>query len=39
MLQDMGMENISHIDTGFSGWQEDGLDVQDYDTWKAERRR
>jgi len=35
MLQDMGMENISHIDTGFNGWVEAGLEVQSYDDWKA----
>ncbi|MFT7473753.1 MAG: 3-mercaptopyruvate sulfurtransferase SseA [Verrucomicrobiales bacterium] len=35
LLQDMGMENVSHIDTGFGGWKEDGLDIEDYDTWKA----
>lgn len=38
MLQDMGMENISHVDTGFQGWQAAGLPVQDYDEWKAARR-
>lgn len=32
------MEKISHIDTGFSGWEEDGLPVQDYDAWKAARK-
>jgi|GEM_PF-2559642 len=37
MLQDMGMENISHIDTGFGGWTEDGLDIQTYDEWKADQ--
>lgn len=37
MLQDMGMENISHVDTGFQGWQAAGLPVQDYDEWKAAR--
>jgi rhodanese-related sulfurtransferase len=29
-LQDMGMDNISHISTGFNGWIEDGLDIEDY---------
>lgn len=35
MLQDMGMAKISHIDSGFNGWVEAGLEVQPYDEWKA----
>lgn len=35
MLQDMGMENVSHVDTGFNAWKDAGLPVQDYDDWKA----
>ena len=31
------MEKVSHIDTGFTGWVEDGLAVEDYETWKANR--
>ncbi len=38
MLQDMGMEKISHIDSGFNGWVEAGLTTIDYDSWKAEDR-
>ena len=29
-LQDMGLPKVSHIVTGFAGWKEDGLPVQDY---------
>ena len=36
-LQDMGMANISHIDTGFHGWVEDGFAIEDYETWKANK--
>jgi 3-mercaptopyruvate sulfurtransferase SseA len=35
MLQDMGMEKISHIDSGFNGWKDAGLPIVDYETWKA----
>ncbi len=35
----MGMENISHIETGFNGWVDDGLAVEDYDTWKANQAK
>ncbi|MEM9467061.1 MAG: rhodanese-like domain-containing protein [Actinomycetota bacterium] len=34
-LQDMGLEKVSHVDTGFGGWKADGLDVVDYDTYRA----
>ena len=37
MLQDMGMEKVSHIDTGFTGWLDAGLPIQTYDEWKAAR--
>lgn len=29
-LQDMGLPKVSHIVTGFAGWKEGGLPVQDY---------
>lgn len=38
MLQDIGMENISHLDTGFGGWIEDGEEIQTYDDWKAAKK-
>lgn len=34
----MGMVNVSHIDTGFGGWIDDGLAIQDYDEWKAAKK-
>lgn len=34
-LQDMGLPKVSHIETGFGGWRADGLDVVDYDTYRA----
>ncbi len=36
-LNDMGMDRASHIETGFGGWRDDGLEVQSYDEWKASR--
>ena len=33
----MGMENISHVDTGFGGWKKDRLDVQSYEDWQADQ--
>ena len=36
-LKDMGMENISHIETGFGGWKSSGMETQDYETWKVHR--
>lgn len=33
----MGMSNASHIETGFSGWQSDGLDVATFEEWQASR--
>ena len=38
-LQDMGLEKVSHIVTGFGGWKEAGLPIVDYDTWKADRAK
>lgn len=29
------MDNVSHMDTGFNGWKEDGFPVVSYDDWKA----
>lgn len=37
-LQDMGLERVSHIETGFTGWHDDGLPVQPYDEWNAARK-
>ena len=34
-LNDMGMARASHIETGFKGWRDAGLDVVGYDEWKA----
>jgi hypothetical protein len=34
-LTDMGMERASHIETGISGWRNDGLAIDSYDEWKA----
>jgi len=31
----MGMTNVSHIATGITGWQEDGLETQSYDDWNT----
>ncbi len=31
----MGMEKVSHIANGFTGWVEVGFAVEDYETWKA----
>ncbi len=39
MLQDMGMEKVSHIETGFKGWSGDGMPVVDYDTWKQSSKK
>ena len=30
-LLDMGVPRVSHIDTGFAGWESDGLPVVTYD--------
>ena len=37
-LNDMGMERASHIETGFHGWRDAGLDVSSYDEWTASRK-
>ena len=36
-LQDMGLPKVAHVETGFAGWQEDGMPVVDYDTFKAKK--
>ncbi len=36
-MQDMGLENVSHVETGFAGWRDDGMPIQPYDEWKAAR--
>ena len=38
-LKDMGMEKISHIETGFGGWQADDMPIETYEEWKANRVR
>ena len=38
-LKDMGMEKISHIETGFGGWQADEMPIESYEEWKANRVR
>jgi len=37
-LNDMGMSNASHIETGFSGWQADDLPTVSYEDWLASRQ-
>ena len=34
-VQDMGLEKVSHIETGFGGWKADGLEGVDYDTYRG----
>ncbi len=34
-LKEMGMPKVSHIETGFGGWNADGMPVTDYEAWKA----
>jgi rhodanese-related sulfurtransferase len=36
-LKDMGLPRISHVETGFTGWQADDMPVIDYDTFKASK--
>lgn len=36
-LQDMGMERVSHVESGYGGWRDDGLPVVSYEDWKAAR--
>ena len=38
-MQDMGLEKVSHVETGFTGWVEDGMPTQPYEDWKAARKR
>ena len=38
-LKDMGMERISHIETGFGGWQADEMPIESYEDWKANRSK
>lgn len=38
-LQDLGVEKVSHIESGFKGWASDGMPVQDYETWKEAARQ
>ena len=38
-LKDMGMERISHIETGFGGWREDDMPIETYEDWQANRKR
>ena len=38
-LADMGMERISHIETGFGGRKADDMPVETYEEWKANRDR
>ncbi len=37
VLKDMGVPKVSHIETGFTGWRDDGLGLTDYATWKSDR--
>ncbi len=39
LLADMGVERLSHVETGFGGWQKDGMPVEEYETWKANRSK
>jgi rhodanese-related sulfurtransferase len=36
-LNDMGLTNASHIETGIVGWKADGLPIVSYEEWKAAR--
>jgi rhodanese-related sulfurtransferase len=36
-LNEMGLERASHIETGFKGWEADGLPVVTHADWKAAR--
>ena len=36
-LKDMGLENVAHVESGFTGWEGDGMPVQDYETFKAKK--
>ena len=37
LLQDMGVPKVSHVESGFGGWQSDGMPVETYDEWKSKR--
>ncbi|MFN3255129.1 MAG: rhodanese-like domain-containing protein [Ilumatobacter sp.] len=37
-LKDMGLERVSHIETGFTGWNVDGMPIQPYDEWNTARK-
>ncbi len=37
IVQDMGLPKVSHVETGFGGWKEDGMEVVDYDTFKSKK--
>ena len=37
LLQDMGVSKVSHVESGFGGWQSDGMPVETYDEWKTKR--
>ena len=34
-LQDMGLPKVSHIESGFGGWKEDGMPVVTYDEFRG----
>ena len=36
VLQDMGVDKVSHIESGFEGWRET-MPTQTHDEWKAAR--
>jgi len=36
-LNDMGLGKASHIESGFKGWQADGLPIVTHDDWKSSR--
>jgi len=39
LLAYMGVEQVSHIETGFGGWKQDGMPIEDYDTYKSKQKR
>lgn len=39
LLKDMGVEKVTHVDTGFAGWKSDEMPIEDHDTWKASRAK
>ena len=38
-MKAMGMEKVSHIEPGFGGWKEANMPLQDYEVWKAARKK